>query len=427
MKGWDVVNEIKVLLANNCSVSGVARKLGIDRKTVRKYRDMEMDQIAEYRRARRRRKRGLSSYAKWIEERVEAMAEDGVINAQSIYEQLKPLGFQGSARSVRRFVRGYRKKHTKKRIYEPFETEAGHQAMVDFGEKRRVRIGQARSRVYFAAMILSYSRKKYTEWYDRPVDTQEFIRFHQRAFQNLGGIPAEVVYDQTKLAVLSELYGEVEFNQSFYSYATWCGFKPYICNKFDPETKGKVESAVRYIKRGFLPGRRFESLTDLEQQWRSWLENVGDAKVHETTGRPPLELWEEEKPHLQPLTKERFEPQAAYRTQQVYRDGFVKVLGNRYSVPSSHHGQLVKVRVTEEHVEVRTLDEEHLHSHGRAAGRGKRIKENEHYAKQYSVPTQELTQRVFDIFESREFEQQLKKKSNTLWSFGRRKSRICSL
>ncbi len=318
MKGWDVVNEIKVLLANNCSVSGVARKLGIDRKTVRKYRDMEMDQIAEYRRARRRRKRGLSSYAKWIEERVEAMAEDGVINAQSIYEQLKPLGFQGSARSVRRFVRGYRKKHTKRRIYEPFETEAGHQAMVDFGEKRRVRIGQARSRVYFAAMILSYSRKKYTEWYDRPVDTQEFIRFHQRAFQNLGGIPGEVVYDQTKLAVLSELYGEVEFNQSFYSYATWCGFKPYICNKFDPETKGKIESAVRYIKRGFLPGRRFESLTDLEQQWRSWLENVGDAKVHETTGRPPLELWEEEKPHLQPLTKERFEPQAAYRTQQVY-------------------------------------------------------------------------------------------------------------
>ena len=208
--------------AKNSSVSAAARKLGIDRKTVRKYRDMEMDQIAEYRRARRRRKRGLSSCAKWIEERVEAMAEDGVINAQAIYEQLKPLGFQGSARSVRRFVQAYRKKHTKKRIYEPFETEAGHQAMVDFGEKRRVRIGQARSRVHFATMILSYSRKKYTEWYDRPVDTQEFIRFHQRAFQNLGGIPGEVVYDQTKLAVLSELYGEVEFNQSFYSYATWC-------------------------------------------------------------------------------------------------------------------------------------------------------------------------------------------------------------
>lgn len=398
MKGWGTVNKIKVLLAEGRGISEISRQLGIDRKTVRKYRDLSMEEIAKKHRESGRRRRNLDAYEKWLRYQVERMAEDGVINAQSLYDQLLELGYTGSARSVRRRVKSLRKKFLKKqRIYEPFETDAGQQAMVDLGEKRGVWIGGHRQVIYLLVMILSFSRKKYAEWSDRPVDTEMFIGFHQRAFQSLGGVPAEIVYDQSKLAVLSERYGEVEFNESFYRFSEGCRFKTYICHKFDPETKGKIESAIRYAKRGFLPGRRFESLRDLQHCWKSWLQEVGDRKVHETTGKPPLDLWKQERPYLKPFPDKTFEPPPAFRLQQVQRDGMVKVLGNRYSVPSSHHGRKVQVRISGEEIQIRTIEGLSLCVHLRHLGRGKRLKDSSHYAKEYSVSTEELTLQLMEL------------------------------
>lgn len=338
------------------------------------------------------------------------MVADGVVNAQAIYDELKTLGYVGSARSVRRWVTRLRQKSRKKRTYEPFETPPGHQAMVDLAESRGLRIGGRKQTVYWVAMILAHSRKKYVEWYDRPIDTEMFLQFHQNAFEALGGVPRQIVYDQTKLAVISERYGEVQFNQSFYGFASWCRYEPYICRKFDPETKGKIEAAIRYVKRGFLPGRSFDDLTDLDRQFRQWLQEVADVKVHETTGRPPGEAWQEECPHLQPWAGQGYPSVPALRIQQVGRDGLVKVLGNRYSVPSSHQGEEVQVRVTEEKVEFRTLQGVPLCSHWRSLDRGKTFKRDEHYQRTYSVPTEELTRQVLARTDSPEWVRALREK-----------------
>jgi transposase len=410
LKGWDEVIEIKKLIKEGRSISEVARRLKMDRKTVRKYRDRPVGEIAEGFCKARQRSRKIDRYQEWIQSRVEAMAEDGVINAQAMLHDLRALGYRGSARTLRRYVGRLRVKHQKKRrIYEPFETAPGQQAMVDLGEKRKLRISGRRQPVYFVAMVLSYSRKKYAEWYDRPIDTQTFIEFHHRAFQYFEGIPRQVVYDQSKLAVLSEQYGEVEFNTDFYGCAQWCGFEPYICRKFDPETKGKIESVIRYAKRGFLPGRSFDNLADLSNQWQRWLNEVADAKPHETTRRVPQQVWEQEKPHLQPLARTPFRARPVFRTQQVYDDGFVKVLGNRYSVPASHHGREVKVRVSEEKVEIRSLQDDLLYTHWRSLEKGKRFKVNAHYEKQYQVPTEQLTAELLSLYESLQLSEQLKK------------------
>jgi transposase len=408
LKGWDEVNEIKRLIRRGRKVSEVARELGVDRKTVRKYRDLTPEEIAIYRSQAKRRSRKVDHYKDWIRHRVKVMAEDGVINSQAIYEELKALGYRGSARTLRRYVSQLGVKPQKRRIFEPFETPAGHQAMVDLGEKRKVRLGTQRRTVYFVALVLSHSRKKYAEWFDRPVDTEMFIEFHQRAFQALGGIPNQIVYDQTKLAVLQEQYGEVDFNEAFYGYANWCGFQSYICRKSDPQTKGKAEAAIRYIKRSFLPGRSFDSLSDLQGQWQKWLREVADVKPHETTGQAPLELWKKEKQHLQPIGRQPFLTQAAYRIQKVYEDGFVKVLANRYSVPSAHHGGRVKVRVTEEKVEVCSLEGEFLCSHWRSLEKGKRFKVRAHYQKTYTVSTEELSAELSTLCKSPELVDELK-------------------
>lgn len=409
MKGWDEVMEIKRLIEEGHKVSEVARRLKMDRKTVRKYRDLPVEQIAQCFSEAKGRTWKIDRYQDWIQFRVEAMAEDGVINAQAMFHDLQGMGYTGSARTLRRYVCRLREKHRKKqRIFEPFETAPGQQAMVDLGEKRKLRIGGSKQPAYFIAMVLSFSRKKYAEWYNQPIDTQLFIEFHHRAFQHFQGIPREIVYDQTKLVVLRERYGEVEFNTDFYGCAQWCGFKPYICRKFDPQSKGKIESVIRYIKRGFLPGRSFDHLGDLENQWQRWLKEVADAKPQETTGRAPQEAWEEEKPHLQPLGRTPFRARPALRTQQVYQDGFVKVLGNCYSVPASHRGRDIKVRVTEEKVEIRTIEGERLSTHWRSLEKGKRFKIKGHYEKQYAVATEQLTAELLALYQNPQLIEQLK-------------------
>ncbi len=161
MKGWDEVIEIKRLIQTGHKVSEVARELGIDRKTVRKYRDLTPEDIAEYRSRTKRRSRKVDDFEDWVRHRVNAMAEDGVINSQAIYEEIKGLGYEGSARTLRRYVSQLGVKPQRRRIFEPFETPPGHQAMVDLGEKRKVRLGSEKRTVYFIAVVLSHSRKKY--------------------------------------------------------------------------------------------------------------------------------------------------------------------------------------------------------------------------------------------------------------------------
>lgn len=409
MESWAMIHKIKSGVEQGVSVSKLARRLGVDRKTARKYRDLSEEDIRRERRRVRRRRRTLDEYLDWLKARVAEYEDDGVVNAESIYRELVQMGYCGSARTVRRCVSRLRSKG-QRRVYQPFETAPGQQAMVDLGESRNLRVGDGRVTMYFAVMALSYSRKKYGEWFDRPVTTEMFLQFHERAFRAFGGAPAEVVYDQTKLAVLKERHGECEFNEDFYGFARFCGFEPYICNKRDPESKGKIESVVRYAKRGFLPGRTFVDTRDLQRQWEEWLETVANRKKHETTGRPPDELWREETGCLKALPDGSYRAQPSMESRRVLANGLVKVLGNAYSVPKERHGGEVFVRVTEEKVECYDLSLRPVCAHWRAMGRGKRVIEKSHYERSYSVPTEALEREVLEIYLSQPLLRALKKR-----------------
>lgn len=401
MKGWEMISEIKQLIKGGSNVSKVSRQLRIDRKTVRKYRDQPFEVIGANQRKAKRRKRKLDDFRSLVDHKIQLMQEDGVINAQAIYDEIVKAGYAGSPRSVRRYVMARsRKKAQKERTYAPFETAPGYQAMVDLGESRKIWITGVHQVRYFIVMTLSWSRKMYVEWYDRPVDTEMFLCFHQKAFRHFEGIPIEIVYDQTKLVAISENYGEIEFNEAFHGYAQFSGFKVYLCRGNDPETKGKVESSVRYIKRGFLPGRRFESSCDLEKQWWDWLTAIADKKPNETTQVPPYDRWIEEKVKLCPCHESLYETKPSYKTQQVYADGCVKVLGNRYSVPRQYQGKQVKIRVTDDNIDIVSLEENLICQHIRCQDKGRRITVRAHFHKPPSESNELLRSQTMRIYEN---------------------------
>src|SRR5262249_30910933 len=126
-----------------------------------------------------------------------------------------------------------------------------------------------------------------------------FLQLHEEAFAYLGGVPNELLYDWMKtVAIGLDERGEVEWQATFSDFARYWGFFPRLCRSYRPQTKGKVESGVGYVKKNFLCGRSATDLQDLRQQLRVWLAQVANKRVHGTTHRVVQEAWEEEKPHL---------------------------------------------------------------------------------------------------------------------------------
>ncbi len=141
--------------------------------------------------------------------------------------------------------------------------------------------------MHFVVFVLSYSRLMYVGLSPRPIDTATFIRLHDAAFRYFGGRPEECVYDQTKLVVLHEQYRELDLNPAFAAYATAAGFRIYACEGYDPESKGKVEAGVKYVKGNALAGEVFDDRDHLEAHVRQWLDEVANVRQHGTTGEAP--------------------------------------------------------------------------------------------------------------------------------------------
>ncbi len=87
--------------------------------------------------------------------------------------------------------------------------------------------------------------------------------------------------------VLHEQYRELELNQAFAAYATAAGFRIHACEGYDPESKGKVEAGVKYVKGNALAGEVFDDWGHLEAHVRQWLDEVANIRRHGTTGEAP--------------------------------------------------------------------------------------------------------------------------------------------
>jgi len=228
-----------------------------------------------------------------------------------------------------------------------FETAPGKQAQVDWGHLGSVWHPGGRRKMWGFVITLGYSRWMMAEAaMDQKLGT--LLDMHETAFYRWGGVPQEILYDRMKTVWTgTDERGEIIWNTVFLDFARYWGFTPRLCRPYRAQTKGKIESGVKYIRRNFLSGlqgREPGSLSDLNAHLREWVETVANRRVHGTTREPVLLRWDEDQFNLQPVEGRLPYPYADDEPRKVARDAYVSWQGSRYSVPWQYAGKAVWVR-----------------------------------------------------------------------------------
>jgi hypothetical protein len=249
-----------------------------------------------------------------------------------------------------------------------FETAPGKQAQVDWGHLGTVEMAGQEQKLHGFTFTLGYSRRMVAEVaLDQKLGT--LLRLHEAAFQQIGGVPEEILYDRMKTVWLgTDERGEIVWHPVFQDFARYWGFTPRLCRPYRAQTKGKVEAGVKYVRRNFLcglQGREPNSLSDLNAQLREWIWSVANQRVHGTTHEQVAVRWDVEQFSLQSLAGQPPYPYVDGELRKVARDAYVDWQGSRYSVPWQYAGQDVWVQEIAGEVDIRT-GRERIAMHGKA-------------------------------------------------------------
>ncbi|MEO0602769.1 MAG: IS21 family transposase [Myxococcota bacterium] len=309
----------------------VARAVGIDRKTERRYRrlfelagllDGPADELPAMKALREAvgqpaapPKQEQSSVADFT-----AAVQDGLdkgLGPTAIHQLLleDDPDFPGSLSAIKRLYKRLKQARGPRAedVAVPVHTAAGRQAQVDFGYVGRLvdpKTGKHRKAWVFV-MVLSHSRYLFARVvFDQKIDT--WLALHREAFEAFGGVPEVIVPDNLKAAVIRAVFNVEEMgalNRDYRELARHYGFAIDPTPAYAPKKKGKVESAVKYVKGAFFRPRedRFTDIDDANRRLDRWLRDTANPRVHGTTHRRPVDLFATEKFELSTLPGRPYE------------------------------------------------------------------------------------------------------------------------
>ncbi len=384
---WMVYYELHKRARDGMNVSQIASHLVMDQRTIKKYLSMSEEEYLEYQGSLSYRLKKLKPYEDFVKERLEACQEASAAQVHDWLKECHPDFREVSVKTVYNFVLYVREKYRLPKVFAAREFSKipelpyGQQAQVDFGEYRMACSEGQCKKVYFFAMVLSRSRYKFVLFSESPFTTATAIDAHEKAFACIGGYPAEVVYDQDKVFLTNENKGDLLLTHGFRAYCSTRPFKLHFCRKSDPQSKGKVENVIKYIKYNLLRGRMYYDIHVLNAQAMEWLERTANAREHTTTRLPPVQQWVVERNHLQPL-RASFEPMVETLSYKVRKDNTISFKGNFYSLPLGTYktpDSTVVLIPQEDELIIRSLDGLELARHKIALIKGVSVSNTNHF------------------------------------------------
>lgn len=341
----EVVVKIRTLSSLGWGTRTIAAELGMSRTSVKRY--LRGAAAGEQERPKAR---SLDADGEELARKLFLDVAEG--NAVVVKDLLEAKGHDVSERTVQRIVAPVRREKKAADVATArYETAAGEQMQIDFGEKR-VRINGNVVVIHLMAAVLGYSRRIFVKAFlaERAEDWREGIA---EAFRCFGGVTRTLLVDNTRCLVLGRdaetrsliLHpGLIELCKDF-----GCGVR--ACAPYRARTKGKIENGVKFVKRNALAGREFASFAELEAHLLSWTKRV-DGRVHGTTNEVPNARFVAEALALRPLPSSSIRVRERRLTRRVGNDAFVDIDTVRYSVPHTLVRSNVEVHVGEHRVRV---------------------------------------------------------------------------
>lgn len=383
---WYKVRELR---QQNLSLSQISRELGLNRATVRRYLEIKEDEFHKKIEQGRNLPKKLSKYLDYIKGELQRQP---FLSAAQIEDRLKenyqdlPLVHSKTVYNFVQLVRSHysipKPKSDGQRDFGQLPpVPYGHQGQVDFGEFIMRADSGGRIKIYFFAMVLSRSRYKFVYFQNTSFKTQDAVYAHLLAFEYFQGIPGEIIYDQDSVFIHNENLGDYLLTHDFGSFVNSQPFEAVFCRKADPQSKGKIENVVGYVKKNFLRGRIYHNTSTLNQEALSWLSRTANAKVHGTTFKIPAEEWEIEKLHLHKLAGKAIKPDIGFITYNVRKDNTVLYRSNFYTLPlGTYQGRKTTILLseTEGQLNLYTMDRTLLATHSVSNAKGELVRNCDH-------------------------------------------------
>lgn len=318
------------------NLAELARKYGMDYRTVKKYLEgyekikMKKEYISK-----------LDKYKEEIQEKIK-LPGTTVMATYKYFEE--KYGNVGKYSNFRTYIARHKMKEEKtKKAHPRFETPAGKQLQFDWKESLHI-YTKSGERLDFNLMTstLGFSRLHVFS-YSRNRTREDVERCLTETFQYIGGIPAEVLTDNMSSIVNHQTR---KFVPEFQAFCKDMGVNPKKCRIQRPQTKGKTESANRFVSWLVPYNGEIEDEKELKELIKKFNKEVNKT-TNQATGVPPILLFEKEKEYLKPLPKK--EIMSSYiignSTQvKVSEDFLVYYRGNRYSVDPKLIHQHVKLK-----------------------------------------------------------------------------------
>ena len=331
---WEELRRLAV--DEGVAIADLARQFGLDRKTIR--RCVQEPAWRPYQRPARAGTR-LAAHTAYLRERAPQVG----YSAQILFQELRQQGYPGSYETVKLFVRPLRAAQRSGELtLRRFETPPGQQSQIDWGTAT-IPFRQQRQIRHVFVLTLGFSRRSYYQVCPNE-RLPQFLDAHERAFEYFGGHTREHLYDRPRTVCLGTTGDRIVWNATFKAFAEYWSFEPRVCPPYRAQTKGKVESGVKYFKGNFLPGRTFVDDVDLHEQLTEWSVTIADVRIHGTTHERPIERFAQEHAALVPTASQPSFRLEAPLARIVAEDYLVSVDTNRYSVPFTLIGQPVEVR-----------------------------------------------------------------------------------
>ena len=344
----------------------IARHLRISRPSVNKYLLNPVTVPAK----RVPRASKLDAYRDRIKELLE---QDPEVKAPVVLQRIGKEGFDGKITILRDYLRTLRGQQTMRTPFIRFESSPGQQMQIDWGHFGSLRYGDTSRKLYALAAIECYSRTAYVEF----THSQNQQSLHQallNAFIYLGGSTEEMVVDNMLTAVIERQGSLIRFNDAFLDFLRIFHITPIACNVAAPHEKGKIENIIKYLRQNFWPLRTFTDLCDVNAQLRNWLDTVANVRIHQTTGKRPLDRLADVRlrplPDLVPDCRET-------QTLKVYNDFAVRFDNNVYTAPPWAIGKHVTLKADQTTVTL-LYQLKKIAVHNRCWQRGQRIETDSH-------------------------------------------------